>query len=195
MTMPNSFSLRQYIVSDLYRCSARIDFKSFARYFFFNAGFKYLFWLRCSNRFYRSPFLKLTLFPISWFFHRRYMYKYGLGIPFMIDLGLGLKINHFSGIIINAKCKIGNNVTISHGVTLGHAERGKLEGSPIVGNEVFLGPGSKIFGNIRIGNNVSIGANAVVNFDVPDGAVVVGCPAKIVSMNGSTGYVKNKFYA
>ncbi len=54
---------------------------------------------------------------------------------------------------------------------------------------MYIGPGAKIIGNIKIGNNVSIGANTVVTKDVPENSVVVGIPARVISNNGSEGYV------
>ena len=95
-------------------------------------------------------------------------------------------------IVVNEKVKIGRNVNISQGVTIGQLNRGKRMGTPVIGNEVYIGPGAKILGNIVVGNNVAIGANAVVLDDVPDNVCVAGIPAKIVSMNGSDGYVNRK---
>ena len=68
-----------------------------------------------------------------------------------------------------------------HGTTIGSV-RGK--GSPLIGNNIVISAGAKIIGNVKIGNNVMIGANAVVTKDIPDNAVVVGNPAKIVNFNG-----------
>ena len=79
-------------------------------------------------------------------------------------LGHGIK-----GIVIAGGAKIGENVFISHQVTIG---RSKNE-APIIGDNVYIGPGAKIFGGIKIGNNVRIGANCVVFQDIPDNATVV----------------------
>ncbi len=189
----NNIKLVDIVKSDLYRCDKKTDIVKFIKIYLFNAGVKYLFWLRISKKIQTSCLVVRVMLPFAKFILRHYMYKFGISIPVNVDLGVALKINHFSGVIVNSKCKIGNNVTLSHGVTLGQSDRGKNIGCPTVGNEVFIGPGAKIFGNITIGNNASIGANAVVNFNVPDNAVVVGNPAKVVSMNGSEGYVKNIF--
>jgi serine O-acetyltransferase len=59
---------------------------------------------------------------------------------------------------------------------------------------VYFAPGAKAFGNIKIGNNVAIGANCVVNTDIPDNAVVVGIPGKVVSYDGADGYLYNNDY-
>ena len=64
----------------------------------------------------------------------------------------------------------------------------------MIGDNVYIGPGAKIFGNIRIGSNVAIGANCVVNEDIPDDAVVVGILGRVISYNGSFGYVNNTDY-
>ena len=74
-------------------------------------------------------------------------------------------------------------------MTIGQSNRGDRRGVPTIGSRVYIGPGAKIIGNIQIGNNVAIGANAVVTKDVPDNAVVAGIPARIISMDGADGYV------
>lgn len=80
------------------------------------------------------------------------------------------------GIIINPLAKIGANCTLFHDVTIG-VGRG---GTPTIGDNCIIYPGAKIFGKIMIGNNVVIGANSVVNKDVPDNAIVAGVPARII---------------
>ena len=70
----------------------------------------------------------------------------------------------------------------------------KKKGSPIIGDNVYIATGAKIIGAIKIGNNVAIGANCVVTKDIPDNAVVVGVPGKVISYEGSKGYVNNTDY-
>lgn len=84
-------------------------------------------------------------------------------IPSSIQAGPGLYLPHPEGIIINNMVRIGDNVAIFHQVTLGEWH-GK---APRIGNSSSLFPGAKIFGGISIGNNCKIGANSVVNIDVP----------------------------
>jgi len=74
-------------------------------------------------------------------------------------------------------------------VTIGRSNRGRYAGVPVLGNNVFIGAGAKLFGNIRVGNNVAIGVNCVVTKDVPDNAVIVGIPGKVISYKGSKGYI------
>lgn len=82
---------------------------------------------------------------------------------------------------------IGKNVTILHNVTLGR----KNDSFPIIFDNVYIGPGACVLGGIKIGKNSVIGANAVVTKDVPENAVVVGNPSKIVSYNGSSSSLVN----
>lgn len=93
------------------------------------------------------------------------------------------------GIVVNPLVKIGKNCNLSQGVTIGQLNRGIKKGVPVIGNNVYIGPGAKVIGNIKIGDNVAIGANSVVVDDVPNNSVVIGVPAKIVSQKGSTGYI------
>jgi serine O-acetyltransferase len=67
--------------------------------------------------------------------------------------------------------------------------RGARKGAPVIGDRSFLGSGAKIIGGINVGEEAAIGANAVVTKDVPDRGVVVGIPAKLVSDQGSDGYI------
>jgi serine O-acetyltransferase len=101
----------------------------------------------------------------------------GIYIPRGAKIGGGLKIYHFSGIIINPLSIIGSGCTLRQGVTIGN--KNEIRDVPIIGNNVDFGAGSIAMGAIRIGNNVSIGANAVVISDVPDNYIAVGVPAKI----------------
>jgi len=86
------------------------------------------------------------------------------------------------GIVIGSRTRIGERAYILHGVTLGGLE-GKRRGEqsqPFLGEGVLIGAGAKILGPVRIGNNVRIGANAVVLCDAPDDSVLVGVPARVV---------------
>ena len=95
------------------------------------------------------------------------------------DFGPGLVLVHSNGVVINTTVKGGRNVVIEHQVTLG-AEKGL---SPVLGDDVFIGAGAKIIGTLKIGSGAKVGANAVVLDDVPEGATVVGIPARVVKIS------------
>jgi serine O-acetyltransferase len=112
----------------------------------------------------------------------------GISISQRALIGSGLYINHFGSIFIGAAI-IGENCNLSHEVTIGVAGRGDKKGLPTIGNRVHISPGAKLIGNIVIGDDVAIGANAVVTKSVPDCAVVVGVPAHVISYRGSFDFV------
>ena len=95
--------------------------------------------------------------------------------------------------MINPKAKIGKNCNIAQGVTIAQSNRGKSEGVPVIGDEVWIGPNAVIVGKVTIGNNVLIAPNAYVNTDVPSNSVVIGNPAVITSnINATEQYINNK---
>jgi len=100
------------------------------------------------------------------------------------DIGKGLFIDHGMGVVIGETSVIGDNVTLFQGVTLGGTgkERGKRH--PNIGNNVVIGTGAKILGNITVGDNSYIGANAVVIKDVPPNSTVVGVPGRVTKQDG-----------
>lgn len=93
----------------------------------------------------------------------------------------GLCIAHYGTLVVNQKARIGKNCRIHVGVNIGNQN-----GAPVIGDNVYIGPGVKIFGPITIGNNVVIGANAVVNRSFPDNVVIAGVPAKIIKHNNKS---------
>jgi serine O-acetyltransferase len=93
------------------------------------------------------------------------------------EFGPGLVLIHSTGVVINGSVRGGSGIHIEHQVTIG-AER---RVSPIIGNDVFIGAGAKIIGNVTVGNRACIGANAVVLEDVPEGRTAVGVPARLVA--------------
>jgi len=113
----------------------------------------------------------------------------GIELQWATVIGKGIYIPHSYGIVINSKCEIGDYCTIHQGVTIGRGGRGENEGVPKIGSYVYIGAGAVILGKIVVGNNSVIGANAVVTKDVPDNAVVVGIPAKIINYNGSSDFI------
>jgi len=106
--------------------------------------------------------------------------KTGIEIHPGATLGKGVFIDHGTGVIIGQTAIIGNNVTIYHGVTLGGTGKETGKRHPTIEDNVFIGSGAKILGNIKIGQNAKVGANAVVLKNVKSNTTVVGIPAKEV---------------
>lgn len=124
---------------------------------------------------------------------RHYQIKYGFQIYPETQIGAGLYLGHWGALVINPRAKIGKNCNIAQGVTIAQANRGRNEGVPEIGDEVWIGPNAVLVGNIRIGNNVLIAPNAYVNFNVPSNSVVVGNPAQISpNKNATYDYINNK---
>lgn len=190
-----TFTEYKYLVlSDLFRITRNTKASTMLRHVLFGEAYKYIFWMR-TCRYARGNFLlKYSIYPLALFMLNHYCYKFGISIPFSADIGPGFYIGHFGGIVLYPMCKIGKNCNISHGVTLGITQRGKNKGYPTIGDDVYIGPGAKIIGSVKVGNRAAVGANCVVTKDVPENAVVVGIPAKVISYEGSEGYVCNTDY-
>lgn len=106
--------------------------------------------------------------------------KTGIEIHPGATLGENVFIDHGFGVVIGETAVVGNNVTIYHGVTLGGTGKETGKRHPTVEDNVFIGSGAKVLGNITIGKNAKIGANSVVLKDVKPNTTVVGIPAKEV---------------
>ena len=126
---------------------------------------------------------KIRLLIEKFRFHRLSI-KLGFSIPINV-FGPGLAIVHYGTIVVANGAKIGANCRIHEGVTIG-ATNGSSKAA-IIGDNVFIGSGAKIIGEVRISSNVAIAANAVVVRDVicENGCTVGGVPAKIISSNNS----------
>jgi serine O-acetyltransferase len=151
-----------------------------------------------------SSFELFFNYPGLWalFFHRfaHYLYKKGLRfIPRFISgisrfittidihpaaqIGERVFIDHGTGVVIGETCIIGNDVVIYQQVTLGGVSTSAGKRHPTVGNNVVVGAGAKVLGNIILGDNAKIGANSVVVKNVPCCATAIGIPARIVNCN------------
>lgn len=178
------------IESDLYRHTGKVNTLLFLRNVVFNPGFKYSFWMRMSAHLNRHILFKCSMYYFAAIMLAHYRDKYGIDIPFTTQIGSGLYIGHSGGIVVGAT-SIGKNFSISQGVTIGQTNRGERKGRPTIGNNVYVGPGAIVIGNIKIGDNVAIGANCVVTKDIPDNAVVTGVTGVVISYKGAEGYLLN----
>lgn len=120
------------------------------------------------------------------FWFKKLCKKTGIGMYCDVQMGKGLVIGHYGRIVVNGGVKFGNDVMLTHNVTIGRDVRGKRKGTPTIGNRVVIRTNSTITGNVKIGDDVLIAPNTFVNFDVPDHSVVIGNPATIHPRENAT---------
>ena len=178
--------LKYYIYTDIYRTYGFYDLKNIIKKYILgklNPGLKYMIVFRVSSYYKdnKHNIFNKIIYAIINNKLKRMQVKYGIEISNLTNVGNGIYIPHNGGIVIHYNAIIGNNCTILHDTTIGINAFKDRKGAAIIGNNVTIGAGSKIIGKVKIGDNVIIGANSVVTKDVPDGAVVVGNPAKIIS--------------
>jgi len=113
----------------------------------------------------------------------------GISIPPACEIGEGLYIGHFGPIIVDEKVRMGHNCNVGQSVTLARSGTGDALGAPTIGNRVFIGAHSLIVGKVVVGDDAMICAGSVVTRSVPARAVVLGNPARVISYEGSFGYV------
>ena len=130
---------------------------------------------------------------VNRFFFRNIKRKLAVELNGKTDIDEGLYFGHAYGITINSGVKIGKNCNIHKGVMIGQENRGKRKGTPVIGDEVWIGINACIVGKINIGNDVLIAPNSFVNCDVPSHSIVFGNPCIIKSRDNATeGYINNK---
>ena len=153
---------------------------------------KYLYYLRKQEYYINTAKGNKVKGILGLYYERK---KNSLGIRLGIEIGpncfeKGLQIYHTGSIIVNSDVKAGENVKLHGNNCIGN--NGISEKVPKIGNNVDIGYGAVLIGDIVIANNVKIGANAVVNHSIlEDGCTVVGIPAKIIKKSMETSYEKS----
>lgn len=175
-------SLKELIYSDLYRIKERkVNFKDMVRTYFVPQGttFPYIFWLRVVHYLKNKGFRIMVVIP--YFIMRHYEYKYDVHVNTNISIGDGILIVHGGAVYLNCK-SIGNNFTVYQGVTLGSRKYGDKykDEIPVIDNNVTIYTGAVVCGNIHIGDDVRIGANAYVDKDVEDGKTFIGATGRLL---------------
>lgn len=139
----------------------------------------------------RTPVLVRLVIAVLF---RRQSIKLGFSIPPNV-FGPGLAIVHYGPIVVNGNARVGANCRVHVCVNIGGAgvlvsPEAAVDLAPQIGNNVYIAPGVKIYGAIRIAHGIAIGANAVVNrtFDEP-GTTIAGVPARVISHKGSLGMI------
>lgn len=125
-----------------------------------------------------NPFAAFYLFGLELINHRAGV-RLGYTIPKNV-FGAGLCLVHHGTIVVSPKTRVGENCRMHPSTSIGD-----YDGAPLIGNNVYIAPGAKIFGNISIGNNVAIGANAVVNKSFGDNVTLGGIPATVIADKSS----------
>ena len=137
---------------------------------------------------------KYLLFHYLWYRFRLHKYSVKLGFSIPINVfGPGLSIAHYGTIVVNSAAKVGKNCRIHEGVNIGATNGSTL--APKIGDNVFIGTGAKIIGDISIASDVVIGANAVVVKSITESGVTYGgVPAKKISSNNSHSHLSPKLF-
>ncbi len=191
-------SFWEIVKSDIQRHTGCPEFKLWRtiKTVYYEEGLFFTILFRMAQRIhrFRNPVLRFCLsLTFTWTIYRFISVLLGIHIDSDAQIGKGFYIGHH-GCIFVGPVRIGKYSNISQEVTIGIGRFGRKHcGIPTIGERVYIGPGAKIFGEISIGDNVSIGANAVVSKDIPKNAIVVGNPARIVGYQENNLHVTNVF--
>lgn len=171
------------IKSDLYRITGRsLPTVSVLLYVLRPFHSSLLFWLRLAQ-------YKGFLYPFCRFMYERASRKAQVQIHPSTKIGYGLDIGHKICMVVSKKAVIGNNVNLSQFLNIGTNHRAPA----IIGDNVYIAPHVCIVEDVRIENNATIGAGAVITKDIPENSTAAGVPAKVLSYNNPGRYVKNRY--
>lgn len=186
---------RQYIEHDLYRNLESCTLSDKVRAFFSrNSMMSLLLYFRICHYFTQLKKRNILQFIMHAFCYTRFrtlQRRCGIELNQHTEIGYGLRLPHRGGIVIHVKAVIGNNCEVMQGVTIGNNIMKSRDKVANIGNEVLLCSGAKIIGEVKIGNTVIVGANAVVTHDVADCTIVGGVPARTIG-TCDAGFVINK---
>lgn len=188
-------SVRQVIAEDIRRTYEHVGGGTLKRmiWCFRTPGLHAIVTYRVGHWLLRQPLLvRLFLKPLYVYQWHRMRAKWGIEISPYAKIGKGMLVYHFGGVIIGSEAVIGENFSVSHDVTIGLSGQGPRRGAPTIGDNVYVAPGARIAGRIRIGHHAKIGANVVIEKDVPDYALVQVAPPKMMTFPGFYGQSKNE---
>lgn len=191
----NKDDLKEYIKCDLIAqgfSNGKVSIKDRVLDLFFPKIYKYEIKLRKLEYFYNTHDMNKKINKLIFQFKRNSFDSYGFKFGFSLSInviGPGLCLCHAGMVVINGHSKIGANARIHSGVNIGNfsrfGEEHSYDNAPIIGDNCYIGPGAKLYGKINIGDNVAIGANAVVNKTFGDNVTLAGAPARIINNVGS----------
>jgi len=173
--------------ADTWRQFGRFSWPLALRGFALRRNYRAIATLRLCHRAARGKGLFARPFLIvARLLHRMACHSAGIDLPWQTRVGGGLALTHGWGLVVNEKAVIGRNVTMFHGATLGQRDRLGADGSrspggsPVIEDEVWIGPHAIVVGPITVGRGSRIAGGACVFEDVPPRSIVVGNPARVV---------------
>ena len=173
--------MNEYIKSDLFRYTGRTDWRAFFHQYQ-DGTFRWQVAFRLCN----SSGMEHLFGVILWKLNKR---RKQIQIPPHTKIGYGLYIGHGGPLVCNETAVIGNNCNLSQWTTIGTNEGS----AAVIGDNVYIGPSCCIVEHVRIGNNVTIGAGAVVTKDIPDNATAAGNYAKVLNYDRPGRYIANQW--
>ncbi len=174
------------IVGDTHRLYGRFSVGLLLRGALMQPSFRVVATLRLCQASHRLPrgLRLLTLLPAK-VLHHLACWVAGIELPWRTQVGTGLALTHGRGMVVSEGARIGRNVTLFHGVTIGRQDGPgpdgeRAPGYPVLEDEVWVGPNAIIVGGVTIGRGSRIAGGAFVNVDVPPACVVLGNPGRVV---------------
>lgn len=174
--------INDYIKSDLKRYYGKYDFFTFIKAIILDSTFRFQYVFRLCQ----TKGITKIIGTFFWALNRT---RKKIQLPRKTKVGYGLYIGHGGPIVVNPTAEIGNNCNLSQFTTIGsnHNHAAKI------GDNTYIGPNVCIVEDVKIGNNVSIGAGSVVTKDIPDNATAVGNYAKVINFNNPGRFIKNRW--
>lgn len=180
-------NLKEIINSDLFRLGGDTSKKSLFTNILLKPEFKFIYIHRKCNYYRDKNKFKYMFYRVKLY---RLNLRYGFEISNRAKIGKGFKIDHRGSIMINPNAILGKNINVTSGVLIGQQNRGEKSGSPIIGDNVWIGANSSIVGKVKIGSNVMIAPGTFINFNVPSNSIVFGNPGIIKeSLTATDGYI------
>lgn len=142
-------------------------------------GLFFICFFRVAHFFTRNKVLYILGSPVWILYRFTFRWVLGIDIPENVDIGKNFIVCHGVGLVVHPQTKIGDNVKLHQNTTVGIV-KGKR--APIIGNDVFIGANCVLIGDIQIGDGARIGAGSVVTKNVPEKAIVVGNPARVIKI-------------
>lgn len=174
--------MNKYIRSDLMRYYGKYDNRTLIKAYFCNRTFRF----QCAFRLCQDSGIKRVIGKVLYKINPM---KYQIQLPQMTKVGYGLYIGHGGPIVVNPYTVIGNNCNLSQFTSIGS----NYNKGAVIGDHTYIGPNVCIVEDVKIGNNVTIGAGSVVTKDIPDNATAAGNYAKVINYNNPGRFVNNRW--